>query len=34
VLVGSRLRLAVRRPEPLRVTIVPGRGVRVVREAA
>lgn len=37
VLAESPLRLAVRRPEPIRatgVTIVPGRGVRVVREAA
>ena len=37
VLVRSPLRLAVRRPEPIRatgVTIVPGRGVRVVRDAA
>jgi len=37
VLVHSRLRLAVRRPEPIRatgVTIVPGRGVRVIRDAA
>jgi cytochrome P450 len=35
VLVRSPLRLALRRPEPIRatgVTIVPGRGVRVVRE--
>ena len=37
VLARSPLRLAVRRPEPMRatgVTIVPGRGVRVVRDAA
>jgi cytochrome P450 len=37
VLVQSPVRLAVRRPEPMRatgVTIVPGRGVRVVRDAA
>ncbi|HKG38460.1 MAG TPA: cytochrome P450 [Conexibacter sp.] len=37
VLVQSRVRLAVRRPEPIRatgVTIVPGHGVRVVREVA
>jgi cytochrome P450 len=37
VLVRSPLRLASRRPEPIRatgVTIVPGHGVRVVREAA
>ncbi len=37
VLVGSPLRLARRRPEPVRatgVTIVPGHGVRLVREAA
>ncbi|HEX5145789.1 MAG TPA: cytochrome P450 [Conexibacter sp.] len=37
VLADSPLRLAVRRPEPVRatgVTIVPGRGVRVVRETA
>jgi cytochrome P450 len=37
VLAASPLRLAVRRPEPIRatgVTIVPGRGVRVRREAA
>jgi cytochrome P450 family 135 len=37
VLASSPLRLAVRRPEPMRatgVTIVPGRGVRVVRDAA
>jgi cytochrome P450 len=37
VLAQSPLRLAVKRPEPVRatgVTIVPGRGVRVVREAA
>ncbi|HET6447964.1 MAG TPA: cytochrome P450 [Conexibacter sp.] len=37
VLVHSPLRLAVRRPEPIRatgVTIVPGRGVRVIRDAA
>src|SRR6185312_14288 len=36
VLARSPLRLAVRRPEPVRatgVTIVPGRGVRIVREA-
>jgi cytochrome P450 family 135 len=36
VLARSPVRLAVRRPEPVRatgVTIVPGRGVRVVREA-
>jgi cytochrome P450 family 135 len=36
VLAASQLRLGVRRPEPIRatgVTIVPGRGVRVVREA-
>jgi cytochrome P450 len=37
VLADSPLRLAMRRPEPVRatgVTIVPGRGVRVVRDAA
>ena len=37
VLVQSQVRLAVRRPEPMRatgVTIVPGRGVRMVRDAA
>ena len=37
VLAQSPVRLAVRRPEPMRatgVTIVPGRGVRVVREVA
>jgi cytochrome P450 len=37
VLARSSLRLAERRPEPMRatgVTIVPGRGVRVVREVA
>jgi cytochrome P450 len=37
VLVHTPLRLAVRRPEPIRatgVTIVPGQGVRVVREPA
>ena len=37
VLVRSPLRLAERRPEPVRatgVTIVPGHGVRVVRQAA
>jgi cytochrome P450 family 135 len=37
VLARSPLRLAVRRPEPVRatgVTIVPGRGVRVVRDPA
>jgi cytochrome P450 len=37
VLAQSPLRLALRRPEPVRatgVTIVPGRGVRLVREAA
>ena len=36
VLARSPLRLAVRRPEPMRatgVTIVPGRGVRIVRDA-
>jgi cytochrome P450 len=37
VLAQSPVRLAVRRPEPMRatgVTIIPGRGVRVVRDAA
>jgi cytochrome P450 len=37
VLARSPVRLAVRRPEPLRatgVTIVPGRGVRLIRDAA
>jgi hypothetical protein len=37
VLAASPLRLAARRPEPVRatgVTIVPGRGVRVIREQA
>jgi len=37
VLAGASLRLAVQRPEPIRatgVTIVPGRGVRVIRDAA
>jgi cytochrome P450 family 135 len=37
VLARSPIRLAVRRPEPIRatgVTLVPGRGVRLVREAA
>jgi cytochrome P450 len=37
VLARTPLRLAERRPEPMRatgVTIVPGRGVRVVRDAA
>jgi cytochrome P450 len=37
VLARSPLRLAVRRPQPVRatgVTLVPGRGVRLVREAA
>lgn len=37
VLARSQVRLAVRRPEPVRatgVTLVPGRGVRLVREAA
>ncbi|HZV75994.1 MAG TPA: cytochrome P450 [Conexibacter sp.] len=37
VLANSPVQLAVRRPEPVRatgVTIVPGRGVRVVRQAA
>jgi cytochrome P450 len=37
VLARSALRLAVRRPEPIRatgVTLVPGRGVRIVRERA
>jgi cytochrome P450 len=37
VLAGARVRLVARRPEPIRatgVTIIPGRGVRLVRDAA